>query len=368
MNSVNFKTRKDVFLQVQNVNESEKLRHISNFILSEYKHEARRFTIGTMHKRILKQVASDYRCQLYAYSDLPCVLTALALLSRLWHGSSPSSLQMESVPDDLMHELDQNIRNFLRSVKSKLNQYNRHVGRLLSDPWLNEPFKLPPRFSTDKENLVKNSGGRPKTADFGQLSASGQRKRTQQIRTDFTTDELEFAAKSKKRLETRASDKPADTSSTTTSNDFIPFNAEEMAAIIQICKLTKASYLFLRQALKSHGADVFPNYEKIWKGKNVFYPDDQDMTVSQSEAVIPVQALFDLTATRIVKTHSEVFESSPEDKSVTMLWKWGFDGSSGHVEYSQVSSTPDLEEKNIILVGAVPLQIYTKTNTGNSTV
>ena len=53
----------------------------------------------------------------------------------------------------------------------------------------------------------------------------------------------------------------------------------------------------------------------------------------KSEAVLDLQAVLNLTAFRLLKTLPERVFSS--EKNSTLVFKWGFDCSSGHVSYKQ---------------------------------
>ncbi|KAK3931045.1 Proline--tRNA ligase, partial [Frankliniella fusca] len=199
-------------------------------------------------------------------------------------------LKQNDVAVTVRKELESCVDNFLKSLKRKLVKHNRHISRLLEDPWMDETLEIPSKLKTDiyvifrtYEGNVTDVQGRPKKS-FSDLTESGKRKRTLQLRTKYSIEELDYARSLKKR--------PEETPAAKTTSDipvFTPFTSEEISAIIKICNLMKSSYLFLRQALKSHGADVFPNYNDVWAGKQVFYPEEKDIQISDSEAKISVQ-------------------------------------------------------------------------------
>lgn len=64
-----------------------------------------------------------------------------------------------------------------------------------------------------------------------------------------------------------------------------------------------------------------------------------------------MQALLDHTARRILQTQVEVIKSLPQDKveNLTLIFKWGCDGSSGHSNYKQKYTDCHQSDSNIFL-------------------
>lgn len=97
--------------------------------------------------------------------------------------------------------------------------------------------------------------------------------------------------------------------------------------------LSKHQYEIIRNATRTVGCDLFLPYYKVLNAKKRCYPDDIDVT--ESYACVALQALLDHTAERLLQTKSEE-EILAMNRELTLLSKWGCDGSSGHSEYNSV--------------------------------
>lgn len=76
-----------------------------------------------------------------------------------------------------------------------------------------------------------------------------------------------------------------------------------------------------------------------------------------------LQSLLDHTANRLLSTlQSETLTT--ENKKLTLLCKWGCDGSSGQAQYKQVfSEDTDASDTNLFMSSMVPLRLYSDKNT-----
>lgn len=72
-----------------------------------------------------------------------------------------------------------------------------------------------------------------------------------------------------------------------------------------------------------------------------------------------MQQLLDHTSTRLIFTLDNV--NLPEN--ITMYFKWGFDGSSGHPEFKQIFDNSSFSDAHVLITTLVPIQaVYQESN------
>lgn len=145
----------------------------------------------------------------------------------------------------------------------------------------------------------------------------------------------------------------------TTSNCFSP---EKALALLLDAKLSKYQYEMLKKACRNIGHDIFPCYSKVLEAKKTCYPEN--ININESSATVPLQSILDHTASRILKGQNEQnIIDLPEN--LTLISKWGCDGSSGHNEYKQVFIENDRSDSNLFLTSLVPLGLHDSNNINN---
>lgn len=137
------------------------------------------------------------------------------------------------------------------------------------------------------------------------------------------------------------------------------FSAEKAWALMLDASLTRHQYEILRKAAKEIGCDIFPAYHNVLNAKKDCYPPHIDAT--ESYAYVGLQELLDHTVKRIYKTKTDD-ELASMSEEVTLLSKWGCDGSSGHTEYKQSFVEDGATDTNIFLTTLVPLRLNNKIN------
>lgn len=116
--------------------------------------------------------------------------------------------------------------------------------------------------------------------------------------------------------------------------------------------LTKAQYERVRETNKS----FFPCYSVLQKVKKECYPEIHRVTETCAE--VRVQKLMDHTANRLISHLGEVVEhlSEEEKSSLTLISKWGCDGS--QQEQYKIKFENELDtDANIFQSSVVPLQL-----------
>lgn len=135
------------------------------------------------------------------------------------------------------------------------------------------------------------------------------------------------------------------------------YTPEKALGLIVSLKLSKWQYLNLRDSASEQGCDIYPSYYKIKQIKTECYPSKEDTTVSEDGAVIKLQALLDLTVTRLISAHNIIVETGTKLKLIS---KWGFDGASGQSNYKQPG---DFDDSSIFMTCMVPLRLLNEMNT-----
>ena len=104
--------------------------------------------------------------------------------------------------------------------------------------------------------------------------------------------------------------------------------------------------------------DIYPRYDKLLVAMAQCYP--QNIQVSESSAVVGLQAILDHTVERLLQVTEEVvsFLTNEQHKSFCLIFKWGLDGKSGHSRYKQATLDPSLDDSSMLMTSLVPLQLY----------
>lgn len=91
--------------------------------------------------------------------------------------------------------------------------------------------------------------------------------------------------------------------------------------------------------IRSKDYERFPSYKKIQVVKVDCYPVSEDIFLTETCAEIKLQSLLNLTAKRLLIVQRDVLNAKFFDKEeiehLSLITKWGFDGSSGHSSYKQ---------------------------------
>lgn len=144
-------------------------------------------------------------------------------------------------------------------------------------------------------------------------------------------------------------------------NNLAPADCNEVLYLIMETEMSKHQYLLVRKFINTKLAfKLFPSYENILAAKKKRYPEQ--ISVSESHAEVELQSLLDNTASCILELQKSVIESitdSSADK-LTLVGKWGFDGSTGHSEYKQKFFNNDLEDRSLFVTSYVPIRLVSE--------
>lgn len=131
------------------------------------------------------------------------------------------------------------------------------------------------------------------------------------------------------------------------------YTAEEALGIWISLKLSKWQYLTLRETAKERGVDLYPTYYSVLKAKKACYPPESDIEVTERGVKVKLQAILDITVTRLAKTLNL---DHLQDKELILICKWDFDGASNQSNYKQCMNA-DEDDSSVFMCCFVPLQL-----------
>lgn len=278
--------------------------------------------------------------------------------------------------------IEKQVSRFCSELFRRLDKSNRIIDRFLknNEEWLDREFVC-------DVNVVKTpfgKRGRPQT-DFGESSTRSKRRKTETLRKSAESAEsLAFAAKMKHRESgnvehaklldemekspTRPSKIRSWTIASTSSSSSVmrSYNDDEALAIFLEADLTTHQYKVMRQGAKDLNADIYPSYKRILNAKKTCYPES--LLVTESVAEVKLQDLLNHTASRIIMSQEPLFVRMKYDKiSMTLISKWGCDGSSGHSLYKQ-RAEEGFSDSDIFFTSMVPVQLFCVDENGEKSV
>lgn len=223
-------------------------------------------------------------------------------------------------------------------------------------------------------NRVDSRRGRPST-DFSDSSERSKRRKTEGLRSQFSSEELSYGAQMEFRRESKVH-------AATVIKDIVfstpkraskykeaykkagsvvrPFTHDEALSLTVEAKLTKFQYNVIRNAAKAHGSQLYPNYEAVTATKKLCYPEN--INIGESIAEVPLQCLLNHTVNRLLQCQEEVVNSlRPEQLSdVHLISKWGCDGTSGLSAFKQKSEDPSVSDESMFVISFVPIRLVSR--------
>lgn len=153
------------------------------------------------------------------------------------------------------------------------------------------------------------------------------------------------------------------------SSSFPKIDSSEVLSLIVEAQLTRHQYLLFKKFIDDKvSKGILPSYQSIVESKKHCYPSD--IKVTESSAEVELQSLLDHTANRILQSQKDVLDRVPNESldKISLVGKWGFDGSTGHSEYKQCFSDPTLEDSSLFVTSYVPLQLIMKSDNEENSV
>ena len=258
-------------------------------------------------------------------------------------------------------------RNILVKLKDRWAAARRTKARFLSKngDWLSvrECFPGGPCSS-------RADAGRP-ALPFPEKGRRSKLKATEDLRRSHGREELVFCAASKvyeagqrgagKVLEEVGSPRRGPSLVARTkaraSIDHRNFSADEALALVVDLDLTRAAYRSMRRAAMDHGCSLYPPCGKIRDAKVQCMPPAETIVVESHLAQVPLQDLLHHTAGRLLQLQADVLANMKKPAELTLICKWGLDGSTGHSRYKQAGVERD---ELVFATTLVPLELQNK--------
>lgn len=127
--------------------------------------------------------------------------------------------------------------------------------------------------------------------------------------------------------------------------------------------LGKSQYVNMRLLAKEFESDIFSTYNQILQTKLECRPPAHYLTINEISASLPLQAVLDHTANRLLLIQEEVINhlasrKKTNDLTVKLHAKWGMDGTSNQARYNkkyEESTQRGTSDENLFATSIVPL-------------
>ncbi|XP_029164495.1 uncharacterized protein LOC114935764 [Nylanderia fulva] len=226
----------------------------------------------------------------------------------------------------------------------------------------------------DESLSTQSKTGRP-SLSFSDASDRSRRRKTEELRTSNTTEELAYATQMNLRFsgQLNASKIVKDVTLTSptratkymkaaTSQVEQTLSNDAALSVLIEHKFSKRTYQSIRNIGKENNCKLYPSYNNVVKSKRLCYPPRTDITIKENYAEVKLQSILDHTAQRILLLQREVIGtlSIENIKNLHLTCKWGCDGSSGHSVYKQKFNEAGISDENVFFTSFVPLQLVCK--------
>ncbi|XP_050514918.1 uncharacterized protein LOC126890114 [Diabrotica virgifera virgifera] len=228
-------------------------------------------------------------------------------------------------------------------------------------------------MDTWPEDFTKKTGRPPKS--FEDLCDRSKRRKTKELREHVPVKELTYAAgvsqptsgntdalkiiKDIVSSPTRATKIRKVIKTATKQATIKKHTPEEALAIFVEGDFTRRQWEIIYKSNNS----IYPCYSFVQMAKKQCYPDEESIHVTETCSEIRLQALHDHTTLRLHKYLAEVIEtcSQEEKQNLTLICKWGCDGSQ-QTQYKQKFQDSADSDENIFQSSLVPLRLVVLIN------
>lgn len=147
-----------------------------------------------------------------------------------------------------------------------------------------------------------------------------------------------------------------------TTKSPIALSAEEALVFLLENNLSKQQYVNMRLLNKARNCDIYPAYNKLIECKLHCRPEG--ITNCETSAEVPLQKLVDHTAKRILLLQKEVIEQLSDINEATLIFSYGFDGSTGQSMFKQMfnENTPESFDQSLFVTSIIPLKLISFSN------
>lgn len=255
--------------------------------------------------------------------------------------------------------LDRKILNICKSIDRFWQLVCRNKGKFLGkySNWLEEIEIVEVVRSNKQSESFEEIGDKPSTSrgrpkkDFSDLSKRSKRRRL----ADLT------------QVDSNTVNSLLSTSGTSDNNLDVNISAEEVLSVLVEAKLTKHQYILIKNLINSKTCrTILPSYHKVLSAKKKCYPEN--LLVTESKAEVKLQNLLDHTTSRLLESQIDILDKFPTNCNMTLIGKWGFDGTTGQSNYKHSFSDPTLDDSSLFVTSYVPLKLVLNNTSGTDLV
>lgn len=289
------------------------------------------------------------------------------------------NLKVRTINKETQSQWKINISEFSKKIKERWVKSGRRIGTFFKkyESWLDKE-DLVFNITTNEDLILQEprSTGRP-TKPLEEVQYRSKKQKVEHL-LSFGFEQVTFAATVALRdagkrdaanlLKEISSASPSRSTNIKhvrnekQNNSIRQFTKEEALAVFVDCRLTKQSYTNLRKSALGVGHTLYPSYNEIQKAKNDCSPVSDFIYISEVKAEIDLQALLNHTAQRLCLVQEQVLEqwlSSSEVSELTLVSKWGCDGSSGHSRYKQkFNDFLEADDEYLFTFSFVPIKLH----------
>lgn len=262
--------------------------------------------------------------------------------------------------------IKQKLLNFKSEYKTRWEKACRIEETFIKNnkSWLDTSLSFP----SYSENVIGKKRGRPQVS-FEDCSEQAKRLKTKELRNTTSLPVLLHATcmklKAEGQVKTSNVIKDMTSSSPNRASEYQKaykefseqkqklLSGEDALAVLVDAKLSREQYNVIRK----NAPEKFPSYKVVQAAKKLCYP--VDITATEIGASVKLQSLLDHTVERLCLTIEPVLEhlQLKNNDSLTLISKWGFDGSSGHSSYKQAFCDIDANDSSVFITCLVPIRL-----------
>lgn len=254
-------------------------------------------------------------------------------------------------------ELKDNLRGASKNLERLWNKCSRSKKSIMGSSWFKDSSSIELLSRQDSQNL----GGRPKKSyiECGPQSRSFKSKTA-----TSSANEFEILHRAADILKSHGHNQVAKLVSIALNQISRPEIAKDIlqssvispqkaVAVILDSNLSTNSYIRLNRVLNKNKIKVLPSYPIV---KSAQYQSIPESTVKFNFARCNMQPLLNMTSLRLIQTINDL--DSSNNLQLTLISKWGLDGSGGHQLYRQKFGNCLGADSHILSTQLVPIRLH----------
>lgn len=191
---------------------------------------------------------------------------------------------------------------------------------------------------TTNEEITKS--GRKKKV-FSQSSVRSKNRKISELIENYSFEELQYAAdKLRKRCNNNLDSTKADVKC---------ISIEKSLALYMDLDLSERKYNVLREAINELHPNCLPSLYALRNEKLKFLPP---IATTEISAEVDLKCIMCKTAESVIK----ICNTEQKCTKLSLICKWGMDGSSGHSRYKQKFENENSSDEFIFFIAFVPLR------------